>query len=60
MLFSDGMDCTVLYSYTQRPFDGKALREAINEPVVVIVEPYQAGTSAAAVSACLWDVPHDY
>ena len=55
---TDGMNCTVLYSFTQRPFDGETLREAIDEPVVVIVEPYQTGTSSAAVSACLWDIPH--
>ena len=55
---TEGMECTVLYSYTPLPFDGKAIREAIHEPNVVIVEPYLAGTSAAAVSAALWDMPH--
>ena len=53
-----GLDVTVLYATTVRPFDGAALRRSIAAPLVVLVEPYLAGTSAAEVSAALTDIPH--
>jgi transketolase len=56
-----GLDVTVLYAATVRPFDGAGLRAALGAagaPAVVVVEPYLAGTSSAAVSAALSDVPH--
>lgn len=53
-----GMDVTVLYASTVRPFDSRTLRSTLDEPVVVIVEPYLAGTSVAAVAQALADVPH--
>jgi transketolase len=50
---------TVAYVATVRPFPRAALREALGEgDAVVLVEPYQAGTSAAEVSAALADRPH--
>lgn len=52
------LDVTVLYASTVRPFDGVGLRDALEEPAVVLVEPYLAGTSAAEVSAALLDRPH--
>ncbi|MCQ8190180.1 transketolase family protein [Streptomyces rugosispiralis] len=54
-----GLDVTVLYATTVRPFDGPALRSAIGEVGdVVLVEPYLAGTSAGAVNDALADRPH--
>ncbi len=53
-----GMDVTVLYAATIRPFDRQTLRANITAPVVVTVEPYLAGTSAAEVAAALADLPH--
>jgi transketolase len=52
-----GLDVTVLYAATVRPFDVPAL---LAGPVhqVVLVEPYLAGTSVAVVSAALSHVPH--
>jgi transketolase len=53
-----GLDVTVLYANTVRPFDGPGLREALRDPVVVLVEPYLAGTSSRLVSDALADLPH--
>ncbi|MDI3403993.1 transketolase family protein [Streptomyces cavernicola] len=55
----EGLDVTVLYATTVRPFDGEALRRAAGDrPDVVIVEPYLAGTSTAAANEALQSVPH--
>jgi transketolase len=53
-----GLDVTVLYANTIRPFDGATLHETLGRPDVVLVEPYLAGTSARHVSDALADVPH--
>ena len=56
-----GLDVTVLYANTVRPFDGRGLREVLPAspaPAVVLVEPYLAGTSSRLVSDVLSDVPH--
>lgn len=54
-----GLDATVAYLATVRPFPRAALREALGDGTdVVLVEPYQAGTSAAEVAAALLDRPH--
>ncbi|WP_030547600.1 transketolase family protein [Streptomyces albus] len=57
---TEGLDLTVLYATTVRPFDGPALRRAAEaaEADVVLVEPYLAGTSTAAASEALTDIPH--
>ncbi|WP_455360185.1 transketolase family protein [Streptomyces sp. SYSU K21746] len=57
---AEGLDVTVLYATTVRPFDGAALRAAAgrSRAEVVIVEPYLAGTSTTAVSDALRDTPH--
>ena len=52
------LDVTVLYVSTIRPFDADALRASVSRPDIVLVEPYQEGTSSAEVSAALVDVPH--
>lgn len=53
-----GIDCTVLYTATPQPLDPRQLREQLRGPDVVVAEPYLEGTSAAALSAALSDVPH--
>jgi len=53
-----GLDATVLYSSTVRPFDGATLRTVLAAPEVVLVEPWLAGTSAHVVAEALRDVPH--
>ncbi|MEU9026733.1 transketolase [Streptomyces sp. NPDC048383] len=57
---TEGLDVTVLYAATVRPFDDAALRAAVGRAGsdVVLVEPYLAGTSATAAGAALIDVPH--
>ncbi|MFJ3876576.1 transketolase family protein [Streptomyces sp. NPDC090077] len=57
---TEGLDVTVLYAATVRPFDDAALRAAAGRARadVVLVEPYLAGTSAAAAGRALVDVPH--
>ncbi|MGI5212745.1 transketolase family protein [Plantactinospora sp. CA-290183] len=59
-----GLDVTVAYTHTPRPFDIAGLRELVAPagvgvaPTVVLVEPYLAGTSSALLSRALADVPH--
>ncbi|MFJ8046583.1 transketolase family protein [Streptomyces luteogriseus] len=57
---TEGLDVTLLYATTVRPFDGAALRRATETAGadVVLVEPYLAGTSTAAANDALSDVPH--
>ncbi|MBM2617005.1 transketolase [Actinoplanes sp. LDG1-06] len=52
-----GLDVTVAYTNTPRPLDAEGLR-VLTESEVVMVEPYLAGTSAAAVSSALEGLPH--
>jgi len=53
------LDVGVAYATTVRPFDAEGLRAmASGSGVVVLVEPYLAGTSAAAVSSALGGRPH--
>jgi transketolase len=53
------LDVTVAYATTVRPFDGEGLRSlAAASGTVVLVEPYLAGTSAAAASSALASRPH--
>lgn len=55
---TEGLDVTVLYAATVRPFDAVTLRSVLAEPAVVLVEPYLRGTSTGAVAEALRDVPH--
>jgi transketolase len=54
----EGLDMTVLYAATVRPFDAGTLVKTLRTPAVVLVEPYLAGTSAPHVSAALTHIPH--
>jgi transketolase len=51
------LDATVAYLSTVRPFDAAGLRAVLTGTDVVLVEPYQAGTSSAAVADALADRP---
>jgi transketolase len=56
-----GLDLTVLYAMTVRPFDARGLRAAAGAAGaadVVLVEPYLAGTSVRLVAEALADRPH--
>jgi len=56
-----GLDVTVLYAVTVRPFDAVTLHRAVvasGSADVVLVEPYLAGTSSREVGEALVDVPH--
>ncbi|MEV2191732.1 transketolase [Streptomyces phaeochromogenes] len=57
---TEGLDVTVLYGTTVRPFDSAALRRATQSAGtdVVLVEPYLAGTSTAVANDALADLPH--
>ncbi|MGW3418050.1 transketolase family protein [Streptomyces phaeochromogenes] len=57
---TEGLDVTVLYGTTVRPFDSATLRRATETAGtdVVLVEPYLAGTSTAAANDALADLPH--
>ena len=53
-----GLDVSVLYAPTIRPFDRQTLRATLSAPVVVLAEPYLAGTSVPEVAVALADLPH--
>ncbi|WP_433263627.1 transketolase family protein [Actinosynnema sp. CS-041913] len=57
---TEGVDVTVLYATSVRPFDGAGLRAAVGRgrADVLLVEPYLEGTSAHLASSALEDVPH--
>ncbi|WP_328907081.1 transketolase [Streptomyces sp. NBC_00234] len=58
---TEGLDVTVLYATTVRPFDAAGLRRAVGATEgadVVLVEPYLAGTSTAAANDALAALPH--
>jgi transketolase len=54
---TDGLDVTVAYTHTPRPFDAAGLR-AITGDRLILVEPYLAGTSARLAADALSAVPH--
>ena len=54
-----GRDVSVAYLATVRPFPHAALHGALGTGTdVVLVEPYQAGTSSAEIAVALRDRPH--
>ncbi|CAM3509849.1 transketolase family protein [Stackebrandtia soli] len=54
---TEGLDVTVAYATTVRPFDTETLRE-LGHDAVAIVEPYLAGTSSHVIGDALADRPH--
>lgn len=54
---TEGLDLTVMYAPSIRPFDAETLRKH-SPKNVVLVEPYLAGTSSASISSCLIDQAH--
>ncbi|MFJ9571322.1 transketolase family protein [Streptomyces bacillaris] len=60
---TEGLDVSVLYATTVRPFDAAGLRRAVGAGAgasadVVIVEPYLVGTSTARANEALMELPH--
>jgi transketolase len=55
---SAGLELTVLYATTVRPFDTETLLGTLSRPDVILVEPYLEGTSAHVVSSALAHLPH--
>ncbi|BFV59916.1 transketolase [Kitasatospora sp. CMC57] len=57
---TEGLDVTVQYAATVRPFDRAGLRDAVGDgpASVVLVEPYLAGTSVGEANEALNDLPH--
>ncbi|MFI8080829.1 transketolase family protein [Kitasatospora sp. NPDC086009] len=56
---TEGLDVSVLYAATVRPFDAAGLRAVVGGRAdVVVVEPYLAGTSVGEVHAALADRAH--
>ncbi|AGL21607.1 transketolase family protein [Actinoplanes sp. N902-109] len=56
-VLATGLDVTVAYTNTPRPWDTDRLRELVTDKVV-LVEPYLAGTSSRVVAGALSRVPH--
>jgi transketolase len=54
---TEGLDVTVAYATTVRPFDVAGLA-ALGSTDIVLVEPYLAGTSSHVVADALRHVPH--
>ena len=52
-----GLDVSILYATTVRPFDRDSIAAAASQNVI-LVEPYLDGTSSQDVSAALLDRPH--
>lgn len=56
---TEGLDVSVVYFATVRPFAAELVRAAAaSGDVVVVVEPYLEGTSTAAVARALEERPH--
>jgi len=58
MSATEGIDVTVLYATTVRPFDSQTLISTLGSPDVILVEPYLAGTSTRCVAEALAHVSH--
>ena len=53
----EGLDATVVYTTTVKPFPGGLVAESMRNADIVVVEPYLEGTSAAAIGRSI-DRPH--
>jgi transketolase len=57
----EGLDVTILYATSLRPFDARELAAIVGDaPVLVTVEPFYEGTAAPVVTAALQDRPLRY
>lgn len=57
----EGLDVTVLYATSARPFDGSTLASVVGDtPLVVAAEPFYEGTLASAVTGALAHLPARY
>jgi transketolase len=54
---TEGLDVTVLYATTVRPFDARTLRATLSAPDVAVVGPFVVDPLVAAASAALAGVP---
>ena len=54
----EGMDLTVIYANTVRPWDRETVLGSLGRPAVAVVEPYQEGTSVGVINEALGHVPH--
>ena len=52
-----GLDATVVYTSTVKPFPGALVAESMSNADIVVVEPYLEGTSAAEIARSI-DRPH--
>ena len=53
-----GLDVTICYATSLRPFDGPGLAAVVgDDPVLIAVEPWYEGTAAAPITAALAHVP---
>lgn len=55
---TEGLDVTVLYAATIRPFDTQTLLATLASHDVILVEPYLGGTSTRCVTQALAHTPH--
>lgn len=55
---TEGIDVTVLYATTVRPFDAQTLISTLGSADVILVEPYLAGTSTRCVAEALTHTSH--
>ncbi|MGI9666646.1 MAG: transketolase family protein [Acidimicrobiia bacterium] len=53
----DGLDVTLLYTSTPTPIDGRGLRASVLGDELIVVEPYQTGTSIARIAEAMTDRP---
>ena len=54
---TEGLDVTVLYAATVRPFDAATLVATLDAAAVVLVEPYLRGVTVPHVARALADRP---
>lgn len=53
-----GLDATIIYAATVRPFDHRTLMSVVTAPEVIVVEPYLEGTSAHEIELAVQHLPH--
>jgi transketolase len=61
LLACAGLDVTICYATSLRPFDAAGLAAVVgDDPVVIAVEPWYEGTAAAEITAALSHAPARY